>query len=170
MENKENIVAANGAAEQPLENPVSAVPSPEFSINNLYDIIREVIGCQQISPVIQKQINEYIIRDNMTFKEIARCIVWCDEVGMKDKKDKWNPMYGIGCIRNVREATAKYFSELEKEQKQKEAEAQQAKVIAQSNIVFKVGKISKPKRSPKFYNIAEIDVGDSLEKESSTDE
>lgn len=164
MEDKD--VTTNGATEIPLEDPVSVVPSPEFSINNLYQIIRDVIGCKEIPPIIQKQISEFVVRDGMTFKEIARCIVWCDEVGMKDKKDKWNPIYGIGCIRNVREATAKHFSELEKEQKQKEAEAQQAKVIAQSNIVFKVGKINKPRRSPKHFDIAEIDVGDSLDKES----
>lgn len=166
---EDDAVIMTSGTEVPLENPVSSVPSPEYSIKDLYDLIKDVMGVSQVSPVVLKQITDFVIKDKMTYKEIARCIVWCDEVGMKDKLDKWNPIYGIGCIRNVREQANSYFAELAEEQKKKQREAQEAKVIAQTNIIFNIKQIKKPRRSPKHYDISEIDVGD-FAKESTTDE
>ena len=164
MEDNSNKSSSSSTEEIELENPISSVKSPEYSLADLYQLIKDVTHCSTISSTIQKQITKFVIEQGMSFKEIARCIVWCDEVGMKNKTDKWNPIYGIGCIGNVREQANQYFAELAKREAERQRIAQEAKIIAQSNIIFNIKQTKKPRRSPKHFNIEEIEVSD-LNKE-----
>ena len=87
-----------------------------FKRPDLEQMICEVMGIKSITPMISKQINRYILDYDMSFKEIARCVVWYVEVF----KGELNTVYGLGIIPNIREQAAAYFKQLELDQ-QKQA-------------------------------------------------
>ena len=62
-----------------------------FRRTDLEKMICEVMGIKSITPMISKQINRYILEYDMSFKEIARCIVWYVEVFKGDLA----PVYGV---------------------------------------------------------------------------
>ena len=90
----------------------------------------------------------------MTYKDIARCIVWYDEVF----HGKFEPIYGISFVPSVKDRAAEYFRELER---QKKAQAEQAKKIVEyqdNNIIFNIRSLEHKKRTPKQLDISEINV------------
>lgn len=109
---------------------------------------------KSITPTIRKQVNNYVLVDNMTYKEIARCIVWYDEVF----HGKFEPIYGISFVPSVKDRAAEYFRNLEKKQK---AQAEQAKKVVEyqeNNIIFNIQSLEHKKRKAKQLDIGEIDV------------
>ena len=120
----------------------------------LEELILEVMRLKSITPTIRKQIGNYVLIDNMTYKEIARCIVWYDEVF----HGKFEPIYGISFVPSVRDRAAEYFRNLEK---QKKAQQEQAKKVAEyqeNNIIFNIKSLEHKKRTPKQLDISEINV------------
>lgn len=120
----------------------------------LEELILEVMHLKSITPTIRRQIGNYILIDNMTYKDIARCIVWYDEVF----HGKFEPIYGISFVPSVKDRAAEYFRELER---QKKAQAEQAKKIVEyqdNNIIFNIRSLEHKKRTPKQLDISEINV------------
>lgn len=120
----------------------------------LEELILDVMRLKSITPTIRKQIGNYVLIDNMTYKEIARCIVWYDEVF----HGKFEPIYGISFVPSVRDRAAEYFRNLEK---QKKAQQEQAKKVAEyqeNNIIFNIKSLEHKKRTPKQLDISEINV------------
>ena len=115
----------------------------------LEELILDVMRLKSITPTIRKQIGNYVLIDNMTYKEIARCIVWYDEVF----HGKFEPIYGISFVPSVRDRAAEYFRNLEKQKK-----AQQVAEYQENNIIFNIKSLEHKKRTPKQLDISEINV------------
>lgn len=133
-----------------------------FSKQELIDLIKEVMGIQTITPMINKQINRFILQDKMTYKEIARCVVWYTEVQGKS----FTTMYGLGIVPNIREDVEKYFKQLELDQQQKAAEAKKIIENQDNNIIFNIKSLKQKPRKRKSLNIGEIEV-DPIEGDNS---
>ena len=129
-----------------------------FKRTDLEQMICEVMGLSTITPMISKQINRFILDYDMSFKEIARCVVWYVEVF----GGELNPVYGIGIIPNIREKAAAYFKQLELDQQKKAIEAQKIVEYQDNNIIFNIKSLKHNKRKPKQLDINDINVeGDS---------
>ena len=129
-----------------------------FKRTDLEKMICEVMGLSTITPMISKQINRFILDDDMSFKEIARCVVWYVEVF----GGELNPVYGIGIIPNIREKAAAYFKQLELDQQKQAIEAQKIVEYQDNNIIFNIKSLKHNKRKPKQLDINDINVeGDS---------
>ena len=128
----------------------------EYRRSDLEEVICEVMGITSITPMITKQINRYILEYNMSFKEIARCVVWYVDVF----GGTLNTVYGIGIVPNVREQAAAYFKKLELDQQQQSIEAKKVVEYQDNNIIFNIKQLKHNKRNPKQLNIADIDIGD----------
>ena len=90
----------------------------------------------------------------MSFKEIARCIVWYVEVF----GGTIHPVYGLGIIPNIRETAAAYFKKLELDQQQQAIEAKKIVEYQDNNIIFNIKSLQHKKRKPKQLDINDIDV------------
>ena len=129
-----------------------------FKRTDLEKMICEVMGLSTITPMISKQINRFILDYDMSFKEIARCVVWYVEVFGGEP----NPVYGIGIIPNIREKAAAYFKQLELDQQKQAIEAQKIVEYQDNNIIFNIKSLKHNKRKPKQLDINDINVeGDS---------
>lgn len=125
-----------------------------YSLNELQQLIKDVMGIQTITPMISKQINKFVLDYNMTYKEIARCIVWYTEVA----KQKLEPLYGIGMVVNVREQAAAYFKQLELDQQRQQKEAEKVVQYQDNNIIFNIKSLKHKKKQPKQIDISQINV------------
>lgn len=125
-----------------------------FKRPDLEKMICEVMGITSITPMISKQINRYILDYDMSFKEIARCVVWYVEVF----GGELSPVYGLGIIPNIREKAAAYFKQLELDQQKQAIEAKKIVEYQDNNIIFNIKSLKHKKRQPKQINIADIDV------------
>ena len=128
--------------------------SSPFTKQQLEDLIVEVMKIKTITPTIRKQVNNYVLVDNMTYKEIARCIVWYDEVF----HGKFEPIYGISFVPSVRDRAAEYFRNLEKQQKAQAEQAQRVVEYQENNIIFNIKSLEHKKRKAKQLDISEISV------------
>ena len=126
----------------------------QYSRKELEDLICEVMDIKSITPMIRNQINKYILDYNMSFKEIARCIVWYVEVA----NGKMKPMYGIGIVPNIREESNAYFKKLELDRQNKAIEAKKIAEHQDNNIIFNIKSIQRKKRNPKQLDITSIDT------------
>lgn len=120
----------------------------------LEELICEGMQIRSITPTIRKQINNFVILDNMTYKEIARCIVYYNEVMLKELE----PIYGIAFVPAVRDRAAKYFAELELKEKSKKEQADKIVEFQENNIIFHIKSLGHKKRKPKQLDISEIDI------------
>lgn len=125
-----------------------------YSLKELQQLIKDVMGIKTITPMISRQINKFVLDYNMTYKEIARCIVWYTEVA----KQTLEPLYGIGMIVNVREQTAAYFKQLELDQQRQRKEAEKVVQYQDNNIIFNIKSLKHKKKQPKQIDISQIDV------------
>ena len=132
----------------------------EFTRNQLEQLICELVGVKQITPLITKHINELCLQYKMTWKEIARCLTWYVEVAHRTISVE----FGIKTIcTSVREKAEQYFKQLELDQQQQRAEAKKVVEYQENNIIFNIKSLTHQKRQPKQYDISDIDVdkGDS---------
>ena len=120
----------------------------------LEELICEGMQIRSITPTIRKQINNFVILDNMTYKEIARCIVYYNEVMLKEIE----PIYGIAFVPAVRDRAAKYFAELELKKKSKKKQADKIVEFQKNNIIFNIKSLGHKKRKPKQLDISEINI------------
>ena len=125
-----------------------------FKRTDLEQMICEVMGIKSITPMISKQINKYILDYDMSFKEIARCVVWYVEVF----GGTLNTVYGIGILPNIREQAAAYFKQLELDQQKQATEAKKVVEYQDNNIIFNIKSLKHNKRKPKQLDINDIDV------------
>lgn len=125
-----------------------------YSLKELQQLIKDVMGIKTITPMISRQINKFVLDYNMTYKEIARCIVWYTEVA----KQKLEPLYGIGMVVNVREQAAAYFKQLELDQQRQRKEAEKVVQYQDNNIIFNIKSLKHKKKQPKQIDISQINV------------
>lgn len=128
--------------------------SKPYTKQDLDQLICEVMQLKSITPTIQRQIGNFILIDNMTYKEIARCIVWYQEVF----HGKFEPIYGLSFVPSVKDRAAQYFRQLEKQMK---AQADQAKKVVEyqeNNIIFNIQSLEHKKRKAKQLDVTEIQV------------
>lgn len=125
-----------------------------YTRKDLEDLIKDIMGISQITPMIEKHINRCILNYDMSFKEIARCIVYYNEVLGMDV----SPVYGITFVLNVREQAAKYFAQLELDRCNKEKEAEKIAEYQENNIIINIKSFKHDKRKPKKFNIEDIKI------------
>ena len=128
--------------------------SKPYSKRELEELICDVMGISSITPLIRKHISSYVLIDNMTYKEIARCVVWYTEVF----KGKCEPVYGLSFVPSVKERAAKYFRQLELDQQAQKEQAKKLVECQESNIIFNIKSLQHKRRQPKQLDISEIDV------------
>lgn len=126
----------------------------DITKQELEEYICGVMDIKAVTPMITRQINRYVLEFNMTFKEIARCVVWYKEVF----GGALNPVYGIGIVPNIREQATAYFKQLELDQKKQATEAQKVVEYQDNNIIFNIKSLQHNKRKPKQLNIDDIDI------------
>ncbi len=126
----------------------------KFTRSDLDELIKELFGIAQVTPMIQRQINNYVIEYRMTFKEIARCLVYYVEV----EKGQLKLQYGIAVAVNLREPAAKYFKQLELDQQRQARESEKVKEYQDNNVIFQIKPQPSRKRQPKQFDISEINV------------
>ena len=131
-----------------------ATNSKKYSRAELEQLIKELMGVQSIPPNFNKQINKFVLENDMTLKEIARCIDWYAEV----RQCKIDPLYGLWFVPNVREQAAQYFKQLELDQQRQAEQARKVIEIQDNNIIFNVNSVPRRKREPKKLDISEINV------------
>lgn len=125
-----------------------------FTKKDLEQLVMDVMHISSITPTIKRQINNFVLVDNMTYKEIARCIVWYDEVF----GGKLEPIYGLAFVPAVKERAAAYFRQLELEQRKKAAEAQKLVEFQDKNIIFNIRSLQHQRRKAKQLDLSEINV------------
>lgn len=129
-----------------------------YTRQQLEELILEVMRLKSITPTIRRQVTNFVLIDGMTYKDIARCIVWYDEVF----HGKFEPIYGISFVPSVRDRAAEYFRNLEKQQKIQKEQAKKVVEYQENNIIFNIQSLEHKKRKPKQLDINEINVeGDS---------
>ena len=131
-----------------------ATNSKKYSRAELEQLIKELMGVQSSPPNFNKQINKFVLENDMTLKEIARCIDWYVEV----RKGKIDPLYGLWFVPNVREQAEQYFKQLELDQQRQAEQARKVIEIQDNNIIFNVNSVPRRKREPKKLDISEINV------------
>ena len=89
---------------------------------DLVNLIKDLTGETKLSPMIQGQIQRYVLELGMSFKEIARCLVYWVEV----KGQSLSPAYGIGIVPSIRKPAADYFKQLELEREEQVKQAKKA--------------------------------------------
>ena len=128
--------------------------SNNYTRQQLNELIMELMGITTITPMINKQVARFVLEDDMSFKDIARCIVYYTDV----LGGKLQAVYGLGIIPNIREQAMKYFKQLELDQQKQLAQAQKIVEYQDNNIIFNIGSLKHKKREPKQFNISDIDV------------
>lgn len=131
-----------------------ATNGKRYSRAELEQLIKELMGVQSIPPNFNKQINKFVLENDMTLKEIARCIDWYVEV----RQGKIDPLYGLWFVPNVREQAEQYFKQLELDQQRQAEQARKVIEIQDNNIIFNVNNVPRRKREPKKLDISEINV------------
>lgn len=126
----------------------------QYTLNDLCELIKEVMDIKNITPLIRRHINQLILEQNMTFKDIARCIVWYVEV----HGGKLDVVYGIIRVGDYKEKVDKYYQKLELDRQKQLAEAQKIVEYQDNNIIFNIKSLKHKKRQPKQINIADINV------------
>ena len=124
----------------------------EYTREDLFQEVREAMHIQEITPMILKQINRFVLLDNMTFKDIGRCVFWYTVVA----GGTLQPMYGLGIIPNIKEQAMKYFKQLELDQQKQLEQAQKIVEYQDNNIIFNIGSLKHKKREPRQFNIEDI--------------
>lgn len=120
----------------------------------LEKIVCDVMGIDNLTPQLRKQISKYVLEDKMTYLEIARCIVYYQEV----EGGVCKVIYGLWFISSVREKAAKYFKKLEEEKARQESEAKKLVEYQENNIIFHIQALKHQKRKPKQFDISSINV------------
>lgn len=100
----------------------------------LCKIICQLMGWEECSAMVLRQINKYVNEHGWSYKDIARAFAYYVEV----QGNTPDPKYGIGIVRFVMDDARKYYDAL---QKQKEAQikaANEQKNKEQNKIVITV--------------------------------
>ena len=130
----------------------------QFTLLDLYKFVRESFNIEEIPQTIIRQIQRFSLQNEMSAKEIARCICFYQEV----RNGKLDPVYGIWFVPNVRAQAAEYFKKLELDQQKQAAEAKKVVEYQDNNIIFNIKSLQHKKRQPKQLDISEINIkGDS---------
>lgn len=123
---------------------------------DLVNLIKDLTGEDKLSPMIQGQIQRYVLELGMSFKEIARCLVYWVEV----KGQSLSPAYGIGIVPTIRKPAADYFKQLELEREEQVKQAKKAIEYEENNIIFNIRPGRIKKRKIPQLDLNEIDLGD----------
>ena len=126
-----------------------------FTREDLEKLICELMGVETTTPLVQKHISELSLIYKMTWKEIARCLVYYVEVCKGTLKIE----YGIKTVcTSVKEKAEKYFKQLELDQQRQQGEAAKIVEYQENNIIFHISSLENKKRQPKQLDINDIDI------------
>ena len=117
----------------------------------LREILCDTLGIEETTPIIEKQINKYVVELGLSYKQIAQALAFYIEI----EKGNYDPKYGIGILPYVYERANKFFDKKREEIKKQIQSVEESK--KQPDIILKVLKIRKRRRLSKI-DINEIEV------------
>lgn len=131
----------------------------DWTRDQLEELIENIMGLKELTPIIYKQIAQYHVTYQMSFKDIARCLVWYDEIDNSVPKErKWLPQFGISVVPNVREKALKYFEDLAKQKQDQNLNAKEVAKASENNIIFKIEKLPQKKRRIRQFSFDDIQL------------
>jgi len=117
----------------------------------LREIICRTLNIPKVPQTMENQITRFVTELDLTYKQIARGLVFFVEV----EKGKFDTKYGLGIVPQVVERADIYYDNMRKRiEKQKESVEESKKY---PDIILKVGTI-KPKRKLPQIDIKLIEV------------
>lgn len=111
--------------------------------SQLEDKIKEILGIDAITPLINNQITKYVTEYKYKYLDIARALYYF----YVEKNGDLSQARGIGIVPYVYQESKKYFLNLEKETLRKRNEAKKAKEADQINISCTTPPKSKRKKN-----------------------
>lgn len=126
-----------------------------LTYTELEKLLLEIFEINELTPIIKRQINRFVLEDGMSWLEIARCVSW----QMDNNNGKYNAAYGIAFVPNVRAQAKRYFEELARKKEEQEKEAKN--IVDKDNnrkIIIKAKNMSKWNRQkkPKLIDVNQI--------------
>ena len=118
--------------------------------------IKEILGMDTISLLIQHQITKYVTERKYSYIDIARALYYFYEVKNGDKEQAKEK--GIGIVPYVIDESREYFRHLEQEQARKLKECQEAKNANRITVIC--NKPPKAKTRKQLINIENIKEDD----------
>lgn len=138
---------------------MNAAAKENYTRKDLDLYIKEIFGVAAITPLINKQINRFVLNSGMTFKQIARSICWYIEVD-KNEIGPSSVKYGIWFVPNVFEFAEKYFNDLAAEKLRQEREAIKMVQYDKNKIIFNAIGLKHERKLPPLIDIAAINIED----------
>ena len=117
----------------------------------LRKMLCDTLGIPKTTALIENQIFEYVSDLKLTYKEIARGLVFFITV----EGGTYEAKYGIGIVPHVVERANAYYDRLRREKENQIKSVEDAKKIP--DIILKVGQIRKRRKFEKM-DINKIDV------------
>lgn len=143
-------IMINGKTDEEIKNQMGGK-----TLQDVYQLCCEVMGIENVTPIIKNHVSSLILEDHFTALEIMRCIVYADEI----EHLTFKPQFGIrGTLLNIREASAKYFYNLEKLKEKQVKEANDFLKFQDNKIIINISKIPHKKRQQKKLDVSEIQV------------
>lgn len=129
-----------------------------YTKSKLEELVLELSGLKEITPIISKHISRFVIENKMTYLEIARCVDYYVEILGHEIK----PEYGLSFVLNVREAAGEYFRKLELDKQKQQQEAKKVIEYQDNNIIINIKSYKKinQKKAPKKIDIGAIKIDD----------
>lgn len=118
----------------------------------LRKFICEVLDIEKVPLLVEKQIHRFKRELGMEYKQIAQALVYFIEI----KKGKYDETYGIGIVPYVFEESEKYIQNQRRLKEERVKSAEQAN--KQSDIIFKVNKPQRKKKTRKVIDIENLEL------------
>lgn len=133
--------------------------SQPFTQRQLNDIIKECMGLTEEEPIpaiVSKQIARFTLSENMTYKEIGRCVWYYVNI----RKKKIDSLYGIGFVPNIKKESADYWYNREIHEKERQKAAQEivvSQTVSGNSVIFNINEIIKHQKQPTQLKPLEFD-------------
>ena len=120
-----------------------------FTRDNLYDLIKDLLGVTEVPFQIKRQIREYMTEHGYSYKGIARALCFLIDQRNFNFRNSYQ-QYGIGIVKNVYSEAQTFYEKL-RIQKEKEEQRQQAIIaaITQQTITIHCGEGDVKKQKQK---------------------
>jgi len=117
----------------------------------LRELICQTLSLPKVTQTIENQILRFVTELGLSYKQIARGLVFFIEV----EKGRYETKYGIGIIPNVVERADQYYDNMRRRIERQKKSVENAKKYP--DIILEVGQIREKRKLPQI-NIEKIDV------------
>lgn len=112
--------------------------------NELRKMVKEILNLETIPPLLESQIHRFRMELGLTYKEIARALVYFFDV----QKNEYKPAFGVGVLPSIVPEANKYYDKLRKQREEQIKSVEAAK--EHSNIILEVKHIPLKRKTRKI--------------------